>query len=282
MKGQLQRTLVLIAVVVGAAAAIVVFSRILLTLDELQTPEIRIAYGAGVVAILATVGFVVYRRLRPVVPGKPSISVPRVTAEARLDRLYTRHRLDDGPRPPAPLRHRGSGDPATIALCGLPRTGRSRLADALAAALPASIKGHPVRLVETPPLGTDLAANLERIAPAIAADVALFVADQDLRDYEFMVVRALAERDAAPIVVLNKCDQRDAAARAETRDAVIRRLAGLVPASDIVEAAADPLPVLQITADADGHSVEAETPRPPDVAHTAERILTRLDPSSLR
>ena len=64
MMTQLHRTLTLIAAVVGAAAAIVIFSRILLTLDDLQTPEIRLAYGLGVVAILAAVGALFYRRGR--------------------------------------------------------------------------------------------------------------------------------------------------------------------------------------------------------------------------
>lgn len=280
MKAQLQRTLTLIAAVVGAGAAIVLFSRILLTLDELQTPEIRLVYGVGVAAILAVVGILLYRRFRPPAAASQAAASKRVSADDRLDRLYAKHHLDTSAPPPAPLRRLGPGEPATIALVGLGRTGKSRLADALAAALPQQVRKHPLQVIETPAIGTDLARNLETVAPALNADVAVFVADQDLRDYEFAVVRALAERGNPPVVVLNKTDQRDAAARAETGDAVRRRLAGLVADADIVEAAADPMPLLQITTDADGRPIEAEAPRPPDVAGAAARVLARLDPSS--
>lgn len=280
MKAQLQRTLTLIAAVVGAGAAIVLFSRVLLTLDALQTPEIRLAYGVGVAAILAVVGLLLYRRVRPSAPARPPAVATRASADDRLDRLYAKHHLDTTAPPLAPLRRLGPGEPAIIALVGLGRTGKSRLADALAAALPQQVRKHPLQVIETPAIGTDLARNLETVAPALSADVAVFLADQDLRDYEFAVVRALAERGNPPIVVLNKTDQRDAAARAETCDAVHRRLAGLVDEADIVEAAADPMPVLLITTGADGRPIEAEAPRPPDVVDVAARILARLDPSS--
>lgn len=280
MKSHLQRTLMLIAVVVGATAAIVLFSRVLLTLDELQTPEIRIAYVVGVVAILATVGALLYRRFRPATPARRPTVTDRPTAESRLDRLYARHHLDASPPLVQPLRRLGPGDPATVALLGLARTGKTHLADALAAALPERVRGHPLRMIETPAIGTDFAANLEGLNPALTADVAVFVADQDLRDYEFAVVKALSDRGNPPIVVLNKADQRDSTARAETREAVSRRLAGVVAEPDIVEAAADPLPLLEIRADTKGRSVEAESPRAPDVTRAAARILARLDPST--
>jgi Predicted GTPases len=280
MKGQLQRTLMLIAIVVGSAAAIALFSRILLTLDELQTPEIRIAYAAGVVAILATVGALLYRRFRPATPARRTTVTDRPTAESRLDRLYARHHLDASPPPVKPLRRLGRGDPATVALLGVARAGKSRLADALTAALPERIRSHPLRMIETPAIGTDFATNLEGLNPALTADVAVFVADQDLRDYEFAVVKAMSDRGNPPIVVLNKADQRDSTARAETYAAVSRRLAGIVAEPDIVEATADPLPLLEIRADVDGRTIEAETPRAPDVARAAARVLARLDPST--
>lgn len=199
MMTQLRRTLTLIAAVIGTAAAIVIFSRILLTLDDLRTPEIRLAYGIGVVAILAAVGTLLYRRGRPRPVKQPPPAPPRASAEQRLDRIYARHQLqpDDGAALP-PLRRRPPGEAATIALCGLPRTGKSRLATALAAALPARIRGHPLQVIETPALGTDFATNLERLAAALAADVSVFVTDQDLRDYEFAVIKALADRGAPP------------------------------------------------------------------------------------
>lgn len=282
MKIRLQRTLTLIALVVGAAAAIVLLSRILLTLDELQTPEIRLAYAIGVTVILAGVGAVLYRSLRPPTAPNAVARPPRPSAEARIGDLYARHRLDAIAEPPPPLRHRPPGEPLTIALCGVARTGKTRLAAALDAALPATVKSHPLRVLETTALGTDFAGNLERLAPVQTADVAVFVADQDLRDYEFAAIKALAERGVSPIVALNKADQRDAAARAETQAAVTRRLSDLVAAADIVETTADPLPAVRLAPDAAGIPVEEEVVRPADVSALAARVLARLDPSSQR
>ncbi|QNT69227.1 P-loop NTPase family protein [Defluviicoccus vanus] len=115
---------------------------------------------------------------------------------------------------------------------------------------------------------------------AIEADVCIFVADQDLRDYEFAVIKALVERGAAPIIVLNKADQRDAGARGETRAAVERRLETLLPPGDIVDAAADPLPATRISSDAEGQSVEEQVSRPADIDQLLACITARLDPSS--
>lgn len=281
MMTQLHRTLTLIAAVVGAAAAIVIFSRILLTLDDLQTPEIRLAYGLGVVAILAAVGALFYRRGRAARPERrPPPPPPRASIEQRLDHIYSRHGLQTDSAALSPARRHGRGEAATVALCGLPRTGKSRVATALEAALADRLKGQPLRLVETPSLGTDFAANLERLTAAIEADVCVFVADQDLRDYEFAVIKALVDRGAAPIIVINKADQRDAGARDETRAAMERRLEALLPPSDIVEAAADPLPATRIRSDAEGQPVEEQVSRPADIDQLLTRIASRLDPSS--
>ncbi len=281
MMTQLHRTLTLIAAVVGAAAAIVIFSRILLTLDDLQTPEIRLAYGLGVVAILAAVGALFYRRGRAARPERrPPPPPPRASIEQRLDHIYSRHGLQTDSAALSPARRHGLGEAATVALCGLPRTGKSRVATALEAALADRLKGQPLRLVETPSLGTDFAANLERLTAAIEADVCVFVADQDLRDYEFAVIKALVDRGAAPIIVINKADQRDAGARDETRAAMERRLEALLPPTDIVEAAADPLPATRIRSDAEGQPVEEQVSRPADIDQLLARIASRLDPSS--
>ncbi|QNT69226.1 hypothetical protein [Defluviicoccus vanus] len=151
MMTQLHRTLTLIAAVVGAAAAIVIFSRILLTLDDLQTPEIRLAYGLGVVAILAAAGALLYRRGRAARPERrPPPQPPRASVEQRLDRIYSHNGLQTDSAALSPARRRGRGEAATIVLCGLPRTGKSRVATALEAALPDRLKGQPLRLVETP------------------------------------------------------------------------------------------------------------------------------------
>ena len=278
---RLVRTLSLIAIVIGAVAAVVVLSRVLLTLDELQNPELRLAYGLGIVAI-AGAGALAVRRLirapRLSRADETSRSI-RKTPEDRLDGLFAKHRLEIDPRDAALRTKRlGKGEAAVIAVVGVARTGKSRIATGLAAVLPEQGRLPPFDLVEVPALGSDFATNLEALKPALSAHVVLFVADQDLRDYEFAALKALAERGAAPIVVLNKSDQRDAAARAETRRAVVRRLADLVAPDDIVEAAADPLPAVRVARDAGGRDVEAEISRPADVVSVAARVARRLRP----
>ncbi len=275
---RLTHTLSLIAAVIGAVAAVVILSRVLLTLDDIQSWELRLAYGLGIVVIGAGAAFAVWRIIRAPRPRRPKQrQAIRKSPETRLGGLFTKHGLEIDPRDTA-LRARrlAPGERARIALVGVSRTGKSRLADGLAAVLPKEGRLPPCEIIEIPPLGSDLAANLEALAPALSAHVVLFVADQDLRDYEFAAVKALVDRGAAPIVVLNKADQRDSTARVETMQAVVRRLGGLVAADDIVEAAADPLPLVRVARDAGGHDVETEVARPADLVSVAARVAHRL------
>ena len=276
---RIARTLSLIAAVIGAVAAVVVLSRVVLTLDELQGPELRIAYGLGIVVIVAVGAFAVHRLIRGPWRRRKSKAPPstRKAPEDRLDRLFAKHRLETDPREAALRTKRlRPGEAAVIAVVGVGRTGKSVIAAGLTAVLPGEGRLPPFEIIEIPALGSDFAANLAALAPALSAHVVLFVADQDLRDYEFAAVRALVERGTAPIVVLNKSDQRDAAARAETMRAVVRRLTHLVADDDIVEAAADPLPMVRVARDAGGRDVEAEVARPADVVSVAARVAYRL------
>ena len=274
---RLTHTLTLIAAVIGTVAAVVLFSRVLLTLDELQSEELRLAYGVGIVAITAVCVFAVRAMIRGPKPAKEKPRVARTTAEARLDRLFAKHGLEGDPRDVALRAKRlGAAETARIAIAGVSRTGKSQVAAGLTALVGEQAGLPPIEIVEIPALGSDFAANLELLAPALTAHVVLFVADQDLRDYEFAAIKALVERGAAPIVVLNKSDQRNAAARAETMQAVVRRLGGLVAADDIVEAAADPLPAVRVVRDAAGDEVEAPVARPADVAAVTARVVRCL------
>lgn len=271
-------TLTLIGVVVGAVAALVALAHVLLTLDQLDSPALRTAYIAAVVAAIAGVTMFVRsrRRRRPRAAG-PATPL-RTSAEARLHQLYARHRLDpgDGGQARRTRQRLRAGEPLTLAVAGLPQAAPGALATALAAALPPVVHGCPLQVTELAPLGVDFAANLDRLNAAAKADLVLFVVDQDLRDYEHAAVRALAERGLAPLVVLNRADRMTAAALHETRTALQRRLHGLLPPDDIVEAAADPLPAVRLISHADGDATEEEVPRPPQVAAVADRILSRL------
>jgi hypothetical protein len=275
MPKQLSRTLTMIAAVLGAAAAIVLVSRIALTMDALTSWEVRVAYAACITAIIAAAVLVLRRLLQPAAGAKgEGRGSRRGSSQARLDRLVARHGLDRVGHEASPIR-RQRGEPRRVAVVGIGRTGKSRVIAALRQTL-AAAASPPVELVEIESLGIDFATNLARLAPALAADAVVFVADQDLRAYEFAALQALSERGLAPILVINKSDQRDATARAETRASVQRRLAGLINPADIVETSAEPAPVVRIAVDAEGRSSEEEMSRPADVTAAAERLLARL------
>jgi hypothetical protein len=278
MMNKVGETLTLIGVVVGAAAMLVVLAHVLLTLDELDSPALRAAYVAAVAVAITGVALFIRRRRRRR-PAEERAGPPRVSAEARIDGLYARHRLDTGGGGQARRTRQRllAGDPLTLAVAGLPQAGTRTLADALSAILPPVIHDCPLQITELPPLSVDFAANLDRMTAAIDADVVLFVVDQDLRDYEHAAVRALTERGVAPLVVLNRVDRMTAAAVGETRAALQQRLNGLLPEDDIIEAASDPLPAVRLVSHAGGAATEEEVPRPPQVAAVADRILSRLD-----
>lgn len=272
------RTLTLIATLLAAAAAVVILSRVLLTLDDLQRLDLRIAFAAGLAVILAAAGLVAHRLWRgPRPPAAVKPAIARPTPEDRLDRLFAKHRLE-GDRRDARLRlaRLAPGDRATIALVGVARTGKSALAEALARLLPQAAGLPPAAIVEVPALGNDFAANIERLAPAMAAHLVLFVCDQDLRGYEYEALKALVERGQAPLLVVNKADQRGADAAAETHAALRRRLDGLVEAADIVDAAADPLPLTRVRSGPGGAVDEEEVARPADVTAVVARVAHHL------
>lgn len=277
---KLGETLTLIGVVVGTLALLVALAHVLLTLDELDNPALRAAYIAAVIGAIAGVALFIRSRRNRRLRGERPQPPPRVSAEARLDGLYARHRLDTGPDGGQARRTRqrlATGQPLTLAIAGLPQAGTHALADALSAALPPTVHGCPLQIAELPAISVDFAANLDRLAAALEADLVLFVVDQDLRDYEHAAVRALAERGVAPIIVLNRADRMTAAALEETRAALHQRLEGLLPAENVIEAAADPLPAVRLIARGGAAPAEEDVPRPPQVAAVADRILSRLD-----
>jgi hypothetical protein len=92
------------------------------------------------------------------------------------------------------------------------------------------------------------------------SDLALFVVDQDLRDYEQAALEALARRQRNLLVVLNKADLMRAGDLAETRAAIAGKLASARIEADIVTGAAAPKPVVRIGAGAGGGEEEVERP----------------------
>lgn len=271
--------------VVTAAIAIVValavLSRVVLTLDTIAHPGYQIAYFAGVVLLLGGFAAFAWLKLR-----RPRVKAARrqkrrPPPEARIDELFARHHLDDTPGLPRghATAARRAADPGrlTVALGGLNGTGKSAIATALAeapangAAGKSAAKPLGVELRELDSLDTDRGRNLERLAPAMAADVTLFVVDQDLRDYEQAAIAALARRNVRVVVVVNKIDLLRADALAETRQAIADKLAGMIAETDIVSVSAAPKPHQRLVGGGDDLR-EEEVAGAADVSAIVDRL----------
>jgi len=111
---------------------------------------------------------------------------------------------------------------------------------------------------------------------AARADLLLFVVDHDLIRSEFEPLVALARQGKRSIVILNKEDRFTEEDRAVVLAKLRERLAGVVPAKDVVAVAAAPRPIAVRIKAADG-SVQTEyEPQPPDLGALEDRIAAVL------
>ncbi len=242
------RFIPVLAAAVAVAVALVVLSRVMVTVDAIAQPEYRYVYLGGVVLLLGGLGVFAWVKLRPRRDAAAPQQIPhhrRLSPESRLGELYARHHLDrSGPSGAGPEQARARPrEPGRIriALAGVRGVGKSALAAALRmAATSDGFDALSVDLVELPSLGTNLGHNIESLTLALSADLTLFVVDQDLRDYEQDAIAALAHRQAKFVVVINKTDLMRPAALAETRAAVAARLASGAIEADILTTAAAP------------------------------------------
>lgn len=256
------------AAAVAVAVALLVLSRVMVTVDTITHPEYRLAYLLGVVALLGGLALFAWLKLRPRRTPPAARQLPyhrRLSPEDRLGKLYDKHALDrieatavgpervavSVPRDPGRLR---------VAIAGVRGTGKSALITALARAVARPSSGAPlaVELTELPGLDTDRGRNLERLAPAAMSDLAVFVVDQDLRDYEQAALEALARRQRNVLVVLNKADLMRAGDLEETCNAIRGKLATAAIGADIVTTAAAPKPAVRIGGGPDGGEEEVD------------------------
>jgi uncharacterized protein len=135
-------------------------------------------------------------------------------------------------------------------------------------------------LTDTPGLSEigDGGAHREADARDLAAraDLLLFVVDHDLIRSEFDPLVALAKQGKRSIVVLNKKDRFVDADRVAILAKLRQRLDGIVPAADIVSAAAAPRPVAVRFQGADGTFQTVLEPEPPDLDDLEDRIADVL------
>lgn len=137
-----------------------------------------------------------------------------------------------------------------------------------------------LRITDTPGLseigqGGDL-REAEARDLAARADLLLFVLDHDLIRSEYEPLAALARQGKRSIVVLNKRDrfpeEDEKAILSKLRD----RLAGTVPAADIVPIAAAPRPLPIRVKDAHGNVETVYDIEPPDLKPLLDRITVIL------
>lgn len=136
-----------------------------------------------------------------------------------------------------------------------------------------------VYLIDTPGLDEAGGEEREMLAKEVAgrADLVLFVVDGDITETELDSLRTLLTRGRPIIVVLNKSDLFTADEQAQLLATLRERTDGLIDASHIIAAAAQPRPQTVIEVDADGNEVTTRRVRAPDVEDLRVLLWDILD-----
>src|SRR4051812_22232159 len=111
---------------------------------------------------------------------------------------------------------------------------------------------------------------------AARADLLLFVVDHDLIRSEYEPLSALARQGKRSIVIFNKQDRFTEPDRAAVLDKLRERLAGVVPAQDVVAVSADPRPIPVRIHRPDGTTETVDEPQPPEISALQDRIAVIL------
>ena len=136
-----------------------------------------------------------------------------------------------------------------------------------------------VYLIDTPGLDEAGGEEREQLAREVAgrADLVLFVVDGDITETELDSLRTLLTRGRPVIVVLNKSDLFTAEDQQQLLASLRKRTDGLIDASHIIAAAAQPRPQTVIEVDADGNEVTTQRVRAPDVENLRLLLWDILD-----
>jgi len=136
-----------------------------------------------------------------------------------------------------------------------------------------------VYLIDTPGLDEAGGEEREQLAKEVAgrSDLVLFVVDGDITETELDSLRTLLSRGRPVIVVLNKRDLFTADEQAQLLATLRKRTDGLIDASHIIAAAAQPRPQTVIEVDADGNEAATQRVRAPDVEELRVALWDILD-----
>jgi len=136
-----------------------------------------------------------------------------------------------------------------------------------------------VFLIDTPGINEVDGEARERLAHEVAgrADLVLFVVDGDITQPELVALRRLAAESRPMLLVFNKADRYTQADRDLVLESLTRRTEGVIPAGQIVEAAAAPAPRLYIEVDPQGNETEAVRAPAANVQGLRDRLWTTLE-----
>ena len=136
-----------------------------------------------------------------------------------------------------------------------------------------------VYLIDTPGLDEAGGEEREQLAREVAgrADLVLFVVDGDITETELDSLRTLLTRGRPVIVVLNKSDLFTAEDQQQLLASLRKRTDGLIDASHIIAAAAQPRPQTVIEVDADSNEAATQRVRAPDVENLRLLLWDILD-----
>lgn len=129
------------------------------------------------------------------------------------------------------------------------------------------IEAGGVFLIDTPGLDEAGGEERERLAREVAhrADLVLFVVDGDITETEREAVRTLVQAGRPLLVVLNKSDLYTAGECESLLSSLRDKLNGLIPAAQVIAAAAEPRPQTVVEVGADGTERRYSRPRAPEI-----------------
>jgi hypothetical protein len=266
-----------IAAALLAIFVLIVASKILLVFDEIKSTSIRAVYGAIIALVtgsLAVFFYAHYVRKPRFAAGEPPPS------RERLRDLYAKYGITPTRIAPAAApslrRWKGRGDGPAIVICGLTGGGKDRLARELIHW--AEIGGSGMQgasIAELPPLPVWSWEHRDLIEMASAADLVLFAADQDLRDYEAAFIRSLTARGIAVIIAIDQPHWHAESDKTEVAVSIAAKFEA--PLAGIVFVNSAPVPVMAVIVSADGREVREQRLRAPNIA-----ALTALLPEAVK
>jgi hypothetical protein len=136
------------------------------------------------------------------------------------------------------------------------------------------ISAGGVYLIDTPGLDEAGGEAREQIAREVAqrADLVIFVLDSDITDSEQRAIRTLVQAGRPLLVVLNKRDLYTEDETASLLQSIRARTQDLVPATQVIAAAAEPRPQTVLEVDAGGGETMSIRERKPDIDELRLRL----------